>query len=188
MNEMKLIMENWRSFRLSEEDDGPKFKENPRDAVDLLGKILRLDPGKKEAVAEKIASDEDIAPILSALEELFKELESEPEKEPIEEDSNLEADLGSEIWGALGSAANKVTEFLESSVAGRMLKGVSGPVLGIALLTLFAQQPDGGASLQKSSATITKLMTSSDPMNMLAGSAEGLVDIMTESLQERKKR
>jgi hypothetical protein len=181
MSEMKLIMENWRAFRL-EEEEGPKFKENPKDAVALLGKVVELDQAQQDAVAEKIASDPDVAPVLSALEELFKEL---LESEPVDE--ALDADIGAEIWGAFGTAANKVTDFLESSAAGRVLKTVSGPVLGLALLGLLAQQPDGGASLEKSSAAIAKLMTSSDPMNILAGSAEGLVDVMTESLRERKK-
>ena len=173
-------MENWRGFRL-EEEEGPKFKENPKDAVELLGKIVKLDQKRLDAVAEKIASDPDVAPVISALEELFKELESESVEEGVVDDLSI-GGLGAALGGA-----NKVSEFLEASPAGRVLKKVSGPVLGIALLGLFAQQPDGGQALQSVGDTIAKVMTSSDPATMLAGSAEGLVDVMVESLQERKK-
>lgn len=176
-------MESWRAFRL-EEEGGPKFKENPKDAVALLGKVAELDPNQQSAVAKKIASDPDVAPVISALEELFKELE----KEPIEEERNLEADIGAEIMGAFGGAANKVTDFLDSSAAGRVLKIASGPVLGLALLASFVIAPgESGGALTKLQELIGKLMTSNDPATILAGSAEALVDVVTESLRERKK-
>ena len=176
-------MESWRAFRL-EEEEGRKFKENPKDAVELLGIIPKLDQEQQNAVGEKIASDPDIAPVISALEELFKELE----REPVEEAVGPLNDLGSEISGALGDGANKVSEFLEGSAAGRVLKKVSGPVLGLALAWLLLQGVgEGGGNLNKSSEFISRVMTSGDPQSMLAGSAEVMADVMTESLRERKK-
>ena len=57
---MKLIMESWRTFCLTEEE-GPKYKEDPEDTVALLDKMVREpDPEKKEIVAQKIATDKDI--------------------------------------------------------------------------------------------------------------------------------
>ncbi len=74
MSEMKLIMESWRAFRL-EEEEGPKFKEDKEDAIGLVDKVANeKDRQKKQIVSRALESDKDIAPVMDALEELFKEL------------------------------------------------------------------------------------------------------------------
>ena len=185
MSEMKLIMESWRTFCLTEEE-GPKYKEDPEDTVALLDKMVHEpDPEKKEIVAQKIATDKDIAPILGALEELFQQLESEEIEEGIEQTYD---DLGIGVAGAALGAGAKISDFLEKSAAGRILKKASGPLLGLALLALIVQQPgEGGKSLNKSAAAIAQLIASPDPTKILVGATDLVMDVVTESLRERKK-
>ena len=176
MSEMKLIMESWRAFRL-EEEEGPKFKEDPKDAIGLVDKVANeTDPRKKQIVSRAIESDKDLAPVMHALEELFKELKGEQAYD----------DMTATASGAVLDASSKVSEFLNSTSAGRLLKTVSGPVLGLALLGLFMQSPGEAGNLHKSAASIARVITDPDPAQALAASVDTITSL-AESLSERKK-
>lgn len=183
MSEMKLIMESWRAFRL-EEEEGPKFKEDKEDAIGLVDKVANeKDRQKKQIVSRALESDKDIAPVMDALEELFKELKGEEIEEGIEQAYD---DMTATASGAVLDASSKVSEFLNSTSAGRVLKTVSGPVMGLALLGLFMQSPGEAGNLHKSAASIAQVITSPDPAEALAAAADAITSL-AESLSERKK-
>ena len=184
MAKMSLIMENWRAFRLVE-NEAPNFKEDPKDTVALVAKLAtETDPGKKEAATRALALDKDVAPVAAALGELFQHLASEEIEEGIEQTYD---DLTAAGSGIALDAASKISEFLESSQAGRILKKASGPLLGLALMAFVLQQPGESGNVKKSAEAISQLITNPDVGEGLAGAADVAMGLATESLRNRKK-
>ncbi len=177
-------MESWRAFRLME-DEAPKFKEDPKDAVALVAKVAaEKNPQKKEAVTRVLASDKDVAPVTAALGELFQHLASEDIEEGIEQ---VYDDITASASGVALDAASKISEFLEASEAGRILKKASGPLLGLALMTFVLQQPGESGNINKSANAIAELITSPNASESLAGAADVVMGVVAENLRNRKK-
>ena len=184
MAKMSLIMENWRAFRLVE-DASPNFKEDPKDTVALVAKLAtETDPQKKEAVARTLALDKDIAPVADALGELFQHLAGEEIEEGVEQTYD---DITASASGMGLDAASKISQFLDSSEAGRILKKATGPILGLALMGFTLQSPGEGGNLNKSMNAIAELITNPNTVEGLAGATDAVMNVVAESLRERKK-
>ena len=182
MSEMKLIMESWRAFRL-EEEEGPKFKENPKDTVALLKALsTEQDPARVQKVLQQLLADKDVAEVLEALGELFQEVTDNEEAE-VDLDEDLD-DLGRSVAGFGLDIAAKTEEFLKKTPAGNLLRKTAPALLG---LSMAAMMLSGGQITPGGLKTVSKLITGSVTPETLAAAVADVGAEAFEALQERKK-
>jgi len=184
MSEMKLIMESWRRFRLSEEGaTGPKFKENPQDTIALLKALsTERDEQRVQKVLQQILADKDVAEVLEALGEMFQEVTGEEEAE-VDMDEGLD-DLGRSVAGFGLDIAAKTEEFLKKTPAGNLLRKTAPALLG---LSIAAMMLNGGQITPGALKTVSKLITGSVTPETLAAAVADVGLEALEALQERKK-
>ena len=186
MSEMKLIMESWRAFRL-EEEEGPKFKEDPQDTISLLKALsTERDEKKVQKVLQQLLADKDVAEVLEALGEMFQEVTDNEEVEvDIDEGlSDLPGDVGRSIAGAGLDLASKAEDFLKNTTAGRLLGKVAPPLLGLAMGALMLQ---GGQITPGALRTVSKLVSGGATPEALGDAIAEIGESALEALQERKK-
>ena len=183
MSEMKLIMESWRAFRLSEATTDWDPKEDPQDTMVLLKALsTESDKQKVQKVLQQLLADKDIAEVLEALSEMFQDVTGEEDVEA-DIDEGLD-DLGRTIASLGVDAAAKAEEFLNSTHAGRILGKIAPPLLGLALGVLMIQGGDVSATGLK---TIGKLVSGAVTPESLGDVVVDLGAEAIEGLQERKK-
>ena len=180
---MRLLIENWRHFCLTEAE-APKFKEDPKDTVELVKALsTERDKERVDQVLQKIMADQDVAEVMKALEEMFQEITGDEEVE-VDIEEGLD-DLGRDVTGLALDVSAKAEEFLTNSTVGRFIAKAAPPVLGLALAAMMLQ---GGTITPGSMRTIAKLVSSSPTPESLG---DALMDVGQEAmeavLQERKK-
>jgi len=182
MSEMKLIMESWRAFRLTEEE-APQYKEDPQDAMALLKALAsETDQQRVEKVIQQITTDTDIGPLMSALSDMFEEVTGDEEVE-VDIEEGLD-DLGRSVAGLGLDASAKIERFLNSSNAGRLLAKAAPAALGLALGALMIQ---GGEFSPGAIKTVSKLVSGAVTPETLGDAIADIGTEAIEALQERKK-
>ena len=200
MSEMKLIMESWRTFRLTEE--GPRFKENPQHAAALVDLVAKeKDPQKQKEVLLKIAQDKDVAAVMAALQELIsavgnnEETESDIEEGAIDVAKRAYNALGTTVgWGMTGDlpAQQKADEFLQNDPTGKKLAKFSPVLIALAFLGLMSQGVIDIESLtepgkRKSLANLA-VASAGDSTALATSVAELAGDAITEAISEERKK
>ena len=170
------------------EEEAPQFKEDPKDAVALLQLIDKeQDPRKKGLVAKKLAADKDVAPVLAALQDMLTQVQPGAEDEIEEGIEQVYDDLTARGSAAALDMGTKISDFLDQSEAGQILKKSAGPLLGLALIAFVLQSPGEGGNLNKAADSITQLITNPNKIELANGMADVVADVMMENLKERKK-
>ncbi len=197
---MKLIMESWRTFRLTEE--GPRFKENPQHTDALVGLIANeKDPQKQKEVLVKIAQDKDVAAAMAVLEELIstvigdEEIEADIEEGAIDAIKGAYNSLGATVGQAMtGDLAiqQKADEFLQNDPAGKKLAKLSPALIGLAFLGLMSQgviDPNVISEPGKRKALTTLVSAPPGDSTALARSVAELAgDVVTEMISKKRKK
>ena len=180
---MKLIMESWRQFRVTETED-PKFKEDRHDSIALLKALsTEKDEQKRQKVLQQMLADRDVAELLGDVEEMFRVVLAADGEDVEELDEDL-ADLGLSI-GKMGlDMSAKLENFLDKTDAGKAIRQASPALLGLVLGTMMLQ---GGELTPGGIRTVTKLVSGGTNPETLGNVVADMGTEIIDSLDEQKK-
>lgn len=183
-------------------EEGPKFKENPQHAVDLVDLVANeKDPQKQKEVLLKIAQDKDVAAAMAALQELISTVSNNEETESDIEEGAIDTVKGAydklqttTFLAKTGTlpVQQKADEFLQNHPVGKKLAKFTPALLVLAFLGLI-----GGGVIPietltepgKQKAFRNLAVASAGDSTALATSVAELAgDVIAEAIREERKK